>query len=70
MSTTQEKTLTIDGMSCDHCVSAVRSALESLEAVTVDTVEVGAAKVAFDPSEISRNQIGEAIADAGFELVE
>lgn len=69
MSTTQQQTLQIDGMSCDHCVSAVRSALEALEAVTVHEVDVGTAEVAFDSSAISREQIAEAIDDAGFELV-
>lgn len=69
MSTTENHTLEIDGMSCDHCVSAVRSALEALEAVTVHQVDVGTAEVGFDPSEISHDQIGEAIDDAGFELV-
>lgn len=69
MSTKQTHTLKIDGMSCDHCVSAVRNALEALEDVTVDEVDIGTAEVAFDPSDISREQIGEAIADAGFELL-
>lgn len=69
MSTTKKHTLEIDGMSCDHCVSAVRSALEALEAVTVHEIDVGSAEVTFDPSDISHDQIGEAIDDAGFELV-
>lgn len=69
MNADQYQTLEIDGMSCDHCVSAVRSTLEALEAVTVHEVDVGTAEVEFDPSELSHDQIGEAIDDAGFELV-
>jgi len=69
MSTTEQHTLEIDGMHCEHCVAAVRSTLESLEALTVQDVEVGAAEVTYDPSEIGTDQLAEAIDDAGFELV-
>jgi copper chaperone len=37
--------LRIDGMSCDHCVRAVRQALEAVPGVTRAEVEVGAARV-------------------------
>jgi copper chaperone CopZ len=69
MSTTEQHTLEIDGMHCEHCVAAVRSALESLEALTVQDVEVGTAEVTYDPAAISTDQLAEAIDDAGFELV-
>jgi len=69
MSTVEQHTLEIDGMHCEHCVAAVRSALESLEALTVQDVEVGAAEVTYDPADISTDQLAEAIDDAGFELV-
>jgi len=69
MSTTEQHILEIDGMHCEHCVAAVRSALESLEALTVQDVEVGTAEVTYDPAEISTDQLAEAIDDAGFELV-
>jgi len=35
-----EKTLTIDGMSCQHCVMAVRKELELAGGITVQHVEV------------------------------
>jgi copper chaperone CopZ len=69
MSTAEQHTLEIDGMHCEHCVAAVRSALESLEALTVQDVEVGAAEVTYDPADISTAQLAEAIDDAGFDLV-
>jgi copper chaperone len=37
--------LRIDGMSCDHCVRAVKQALEAVPGVTHAEVEVGAARV-------------------------
>jgi copper chaperone CopZ len=69
MSTAEQHTLEIDGMHCEHCVAAVRSTLESLEALTVQDVEVGTAEVTYDPAEISTDQLAEAIDDAGFDLV-
>lgn len=68
MSTAEQDTLEIDGMHCEHCVSAVRSALESLEALTVQEVDVGTAQVSYNPEALSRDQLAEAIDDAGFEL--
>ena len=53
MSTMEQHTLEIDGMHCEHCIAAVRSALESLEALTVQDVEVGTAEVTYDPAAIT-----------------
>jgi copper chaperone CopZ len=49
----EQHTLEIDGMHCEHCIAAVRSALESLEALTVQDVEVGTAEVTYDPAAIT-----------------
>ena len=59
-------TLTIEGMSCGHCVLAVTKALEGLEGVKVENVSVGAASVEYDPSLASPDDIAGAIADAGY----
>jgi copper chaperone CopZ len=40
-----EKTLKIDGMSCDHCVARVKKALEGVPNLAVVTVDVGKAQV-------------------------
>ena len=68
MSTPHEQTLQIDGMHCDHCVEAVRSALESLRDVRVQSVDVGTATVSYDDS-VSMEQIATVLDDAGYELV-
>lgn len=67
MSTTQQRTLSIDGMHCDHCVDAVRDALEALDGVTVQSVDIGTAEVSYDPSLVSDEQLAAAIDDAGYE---
>ena len=64
------ETLTIDGMSCAHCVASVRAALESVPGVVVRTVEIGSATVDMDPDQASPEALSEAIEDAGFDVVE
>ena len=58
--------LTIEGMSCDHCVSAVRGRLERTDGVKVDDVTIGSAVIDFDPAKTSIDDIEEAIADEGY----
>ncbi|PQJ36548.1 hypothetical protein BSZ35_16230 [Salinibacter sp. 10B] len=62
------QTLTIDGMHCEHCVEAVREALESVRGVSVEHVEVGRADVAYDPSAVSEDQLATVLDDVGYEL--
>jgi copper chaperone CopZ len=59
--------LAIAGMSCQHCVRAVREALEGLPGVVVDRVEIGSAAVSFEPADVSGAAVLEAISDAGYE---
>lgn len=68
MSTTQQETLSIDGMHCEHCVDAVQTALADLEGVTVESVDIGSATVTFDPAVVSRDQLATALDDAGYDL--
>ena len=58
--------LTIEGMSCDHCVRAVRGRLERTEGVRVDDVKIGSAVVEYDPAKTNVGEIEEAIADEGY----
>jgi copper chaperone len=57
--------LSIDGMSCGHCVAAVKQALESVPDVVVRDVRIGTATVETDdPATI--DAIKAAIEDAGY----
>lgn len=58
--------LAIDGMSCGHCVAAVKAALEGLDGVRVERVEVGSASVAFDPARVATQRIVDAVEDEGY----
>jgi copper chaperone len=63
----QALTIEIGGMSCGHCVGAVRSALERLPGVEVKDVRVGSATVAFDAAATSPERIADAIRDEGYQ---
>ena len=58
--------LTIEGMSCEHCVRAVRGRLERTPGVKVDDVQVGSATIEYDPATTSIDDLEEAIADEGY----
>ena len=58
--------LAIEGMHCEACVRRVTSALQSVEGVTVNSVEVGSATVAFDGAETSAQDITAALDRNGF----
>jgi copper chaperone len=59
-------TLGIDGMSCGHCVAAVKKELAGVQGVAVDDVAIGSATVRYDPAVTSLDRISEAIGDAGY----
>jgi copper chaperone CopZ len=54
-------------MSCQHCVRAVREALDAVAGVTVSQVDIGSAQLSFDPAQVSVATIEEAVRDAGYE---
>lgn len=69
MSTTQQDTLTIADMHCEHCVEAVREALEAVRGLEVQRIEIGTAEVTYDSSSVSCDQLATVLDDAGYELV-
>lgn len=75
MSTTNPviTTVSVSGMTCNHCVSAVSEELESLagvEGVTVDLNVDGASTVTITSAgPLSPADIGEAVAEAGYMVV-
>lgn len=66
----QPLSLTIEGMTCDHCVRAVKNRLAATDGVRVEEVTVGAARIAYDPAKTNLDAIEEAIADEGYTAFE
>jgi copper chaperone len=62
----QRLNLTIEGMTCDHCVRAVRGRLEKTAGVKVGDVQIGSAVIDYDPHTTNIDDIEEAIADEGY----
>ena len=62
--------LEVAGMSCNHCVAAVRAALDSVPGVNVEQVQVGSATVSFDESKTSVGDLVDAVYNAGYEANE
>ena len=59
----------IEGMSCGHCVMAVRKELSRLDNVKVNDVQIGKAKVEFDETKVQESRIIDAIEEAGYKVV-
>lgn len=55
-------------MSCQHCVHAVRTALEALDGVEIEDVQIGSADVDVDSSKVSTTEIERAVAEEGYQV--
>ncbi|MEO5816847.1 MAG: heavy-metal-associated domain-containing protein [Gemmatimonadaceae bacterium] len=58
--------LTIEGMTCEHCVRAVKDRLDKTEGVEVERVVIGSAEVRYDPSATNAEALADIIADEGY----
>ena len=65
----EEHTFVVEGMTCGHCVAAVRRELEFLEGVTVREVRIGSVTVAYEAAAVDRRTIEAAVEAAGYMLV-
>jgi copper chaperone CopZ len=61
--------LTIEGMSCGHCVMHVEKELSKVNGLTVENVEIGKARVHYDEAKVTPDQVSKAIEEAGYRLV-
>jgi len=58
----------IEGMSCGHCVMAVKKELAKLNLAETE-VEIGSAKVTFNETEVNSSEIENAISKAGYRVI-
>lgn len=67
----QKQTLTVEGMSCGHCQSAVEKAVRGLPGVMAAEVDLAAKtlKVEFDPAKSALTSIKQAVEDAGYSVL-
>jgi copper chaperone CopZ len=58
--------LSIDGMSCGHCLNAVNQALSAMEGVSLGSVRIGRAELNYDAGKLTPDQIAAAVTEAGY----
>jgi copper chaperone len=63
-----ETNIKIEGMSCQHCVMAVRKALGGVPGIVQSDVQVGSAIVQYDDAKSKQKDIEAAIEKAGFRV--
>lgn len=61
--------LTIEGMTCGHCVMHVKRELAKLAGVTIEDVQIGKARVQYDETKAGAEDFARAIDEAGYKLV-
>lgn len=66
----EQATITIKGMTCDHCKSAVRTALLELDGVSAVEVHLdeGHADVTFDANKVPTSKLKEAVEEQGYDV--
>lgn len=58
--------LTIDGMSCGHCLNRVQKALGGIPGVEVTSVQIGQASLQYDPAQHAPEAIAEVVTKSGY----
>jgi copper chaperone len=59
--------LTIQGMSCGHCVMHVKQALDTVDGLEVEDVQIGKAKVWYDDDTIAQ-VLSDKVEEAGYRV--
>lgn len=65
----EAKTYKISGMTCMHCVMAIKKELSKVGLESFE-VEIGSAKVKYDETKVGAQEINNAIIGAGYQVVE
>ncbi|QBI53699.1 heavy-metal-associated domain-containing protein [Streptomonospora litoralis] len=62
-------TITVQGMTCEHCVKAVREEVSALPGVTAVDVDLGSGRVDIASEHpLSDEQLDAAVDEAGYEI--
>jgi copper chaperone len=64
-----KKVLSVEGMSCAHCVAHVKEALASVPGVTKAEVDLGKKQAFVEGSALDDAALKSAVAEAGYEIV-
>ncbi len=64
-----KKILSIDGMSCGHCVMRVKTALEATAGVTNVAVDLSSGKAVVEGEGLDANMLKGAVVNAGYTVI-
>jgi copper chaperone len=64
-----KKTLSVEGMSCKHCVNHVKNALEGVAGVDSAEVELETKSAVVQGADLDDAALKAAVAEAGYEVV-
>lgn len=66
-----KKEIGVEGMSCNHCVNAVKTALKKIDGVgeVIVSLENKKVTVEYDTEKVSQDDIKTAIEDQGYDVV-
>ena len=63
------KELSIGGMSCQHCVMHVRKALQMIDGIEVEDVEIGKARLWVDEQKVDPVFVAKKLEEEGYQLL-
>jgi copper chaperone len=66
--TMAEVKIAIEGMSCQHCVMAVKKALGGVPGILQSDVQIGSAVVKYDENKVKKEEIETRIEGAGYKV--
>ncbi|MBR9978542.1 MAG: heavy-metal-associated domain-containing protein [Bacteroidetes bacterium] len=58
----------IEGMTCNHCIMAVRKELATVEGVQLEDVRIGSVLLRYEEGKVNPGDIDRAIEAAGFHV--
>ena len=63
-----EKTYTVIGMTCEHCVLSVREEVSEIDGVEAVDVDLASGRLRVRGARISDAAVSDAVAEAGYEV--
>ncbi len=63
-------TINVEGMSCQHCVANVKGKLEAVAGVSNATPNLEAKNIVIEGDNLDMDAIKQAVADAGYSVVD
>ena len=62
------ETFDVEGMTCNGCIRKVREALQKVDGIEIEDLSIRSAEITYDPSEVERSTIVEAIRAEGYDV--